>query len=295
MSIDHSSLSPRQEIAVVFLWWIPQQDAEEHKRFLASYKRYEGGLPYTFYVVIKDGRPEENEAAAAYLKDQDIACNILYFSGGFDIDAFFFAATEIKAKYILYFNTGTQLITSNWLKSYMAPFYSSDKVALVGACASNQSLYSTVFFHNSLAWEAGKAVKHNVDKYKLLLKTFFYWRFLFRPFPNPHIRTNAFAVLRGAFLKVKKDKFRNKFDTFLFESGRKSLTFQLLDMGYKVAVADRSGNSYSFGEFKESNTFWINDQAGCLVADKQTELYRTAGAAYKAQLTLLAWGIIPER
>ena len=68
------------------------------------------------------------------------------------------------------------------------------------------------------------------------------------------------------------------------------MTSQLVKKGLSVLVVGRDGRKYPVEEWKQSNTFWINDQQNLMVSDNQTELYRNAAPAYKNYLTYIAWG-----
>jgi hypothetical protein len=98
-------------------------------------------------------------------------------------------------------------------------------------------------------------------------------------------------VRREEFLGADPGPLTSKFNAYLFESGRKSLTNYYLKKGQKVLVMDKHGKTYEPGQWKESSTFWINDQENLLVSDNQTRLYQESSEAARRSLTKLAWGI----
>ena len=117
-----------------------------------------------------------------------------------------------------------------------------------------------------------------------------YYPFLFKSFPNPHLRTNAFMIRRDVFLAVRYKPLTSKFRAYQCESGRNSVTNQVIKQGYDVYVVDRNGQVYESRKWPESRTFWIDKQENLLVEDNQTQLYHNATPDDKKKLTRLAWG-----
>ena len=76
----------------------------------------------------------------------------------------------------------------------------------------------------------------------------------------------------------------------MFESGRNSISRQLMRMGYKIFVIDKKGESFEEQSWVRSKTFWTGEQENLLVEDNQTRIYQKAEAQQKRQLSLLAWG-----
>lgn len=150
-------------------------------------------------------------------------------------------------------------------------------VGLVGATGSWQSHYTTVFKKHKIFYEFDKSVVYNFRKYKLFLKAVFFWRFLFGAFPSPHIRTTAFIIKPEIFFQLSnKQRFKTKFDAYIFENGRNSLTNQLLHKGFKILVIDNKGIHYEIGKWHLSKTFWISNQENLLISDNQTRIYDNA-------------------
>ena len=138
--------------------------------------------------------------------------------------------------------------------------------------------------------EKGKSIIDHYKKYKLLIKAMIYWRLKFPDFPNPHIRTNAFMINRKLMLRIKYKRLKNKFMAYIMESGRNSITKQVLSMGFDVVVIDRWGGNYNIEQWPDSKTFWIDDQQNLLISDNQTRLYEKAEEEEKSKLAYLAWG-----
>jgi hypothetical protein len=112
----------------------------------------------------------------------------------------------------------------------------------------------------------------------------------FDDFPNYHLRTNAFMLLRETALAVQVPPMRRKIDTYRFESGRQGLTCQILRMGKPVMVVGRDDRAYDRQEWHLSNTFWRRNQENLLVADNQTRAYERADRNLRAAHSVIAWG-----
>jgi hypothetical protein len=116
----------------------------------------------------------------------------------------------------------------------------------------------------------------------------------YEEFPTPHLRTNAFMVSRDLIARLQVGRIRTKNDAHRFESGKKSLTKQILAMGLKVVVVGRDGLAYEKEEWPQSETFLIGDQRNLLVSDNQTRRYAEASPEMKAIWSRLAWGDAAE-
>ena len=66
-------------------------------------------------------------------------------------------------------------------------------------------------------------------------------------------------------------------DAYLFESGHRSLTRQVLGRGLAVVVVDREGMAYEPADWPSGRTLWQGDQEGLLIADNQTRSYANGG------------------
>lgn len=110
------------------------------------------------------------------------------------------------------------------------------------------------------------------------------------PFPAPHVRTNAFMIRRNVMLDLRCWEILLKSDASKFESGRESMTNQVLRMGLKVLVVGRDGCAYEKEEWPDSETFWQGEQRNTLVADNQTRHYDRSDTPMRSLLSRLAWG-----
>lgn len=279
----------KQELGICYIAWIPF-GTTVFSNFFSSYILCRFELKHELIVVFRGYQSfEELKPFKKILSDLQIAYVESTMNKGLDIDAYIHVCKTIKLNSFLFLNSQSQFLNKNSLIHYSNAFDQSE-VGIVSATASYQSYYSSVFQRNTIKWEVDKCIMNNFRKYKLFLKTFFYWRFLFKPFPNPHVRTNAFMIRRDLFLQLKYKPLITKFRAYQFESGRNSMTNQILKKGLKVLVIDKNGKTYEPAEWKNSYTFWIGEQENLLVSDNQTRIYENASREEKNQMSYLAWG-----
>ncbi|WP_247474516.1 hypothetical protein [Bradyrhizobium sp. 30] len=110
------------------------------------------------------------------------------------------------------------------------------------------------------------------------------------PFPNPHIRTNAFMIERQIFLDSLPETIETKNDSYLFESGPDGLTQRILRRGLRTVVVGADGRAYSIDEWPKSGTFRLEDQRNLLVGDNQTRAFQKMNAAGQRAFMRMTWG-----
>lgn len=283
------SADDTHEISLVHLIWKPF-GLELFEKFIASYKSFAAGCSHQL-VIVCNGIKEAADAAPfrQYAQAQNIACTFLTHEKGYDLEVYRWVTGQLQTKYVIFLNSYSQILAENWLSKYYKGFEDSNTGAV--SASGNFLSYSTaVFQKNKLLPEWGKGLLYNFKKYTLFLKAYFYWGRLFRSFPNPHIRTNAFMIERKMFLSICPITFSTKFQTYLFESGRKGLTESLLKKGKQVKIVDKNGNLYLPVDWTKSKTFWISRQENLLISDNQTRIYDNASTEEKQQMIKLAWG-----
>lgn len=276
-------------ISVVYLSYVPYGTAGL-SRFLSSYTKHTAAYKHNLVILFKGMKKEtELEPFVAIADGFNLSYQKISFWGeGFDLDAYRFAAGQLQDSYVLFFNSASVILAGDWLKKY-AGCLSGDR-QVVAATASAQSHYSSVFINHSWRWDRNRSFKYNFDKYKLFVKAFCYWKFLFPPFPNLHFRTNAFLINRELFASLDLPQTKNKFDAFKIESGFKSITSQLKKRGVNIVLLDKDGHCYNMQDWHKPAIFWRGRQQDLLVADKQTMFYQNSPGEEKVKLQLLAWG-----
>jgi hypothetical protein len=110
----------------------------------------------------------------------------------------------------------------------------------------------------------------------------------FESFPNPHLRTNGFAMERRLIGELDWKADLDRTETVMLEGGRHSLTRQVRGRGLQALVVGRDG-VYPPERWRESATFRSGEQANLLLADNRTRHYQEAGPLVRRGLAWLAW------
>ncbi|HYJ38746.1 MAG TPA: hypothetical protein VEV87_09020, partial [Chitinophagaceae bacterium] len=247
-------------VSVVHLIWL-HLGTGLFNNFISTYCKYNSGYPHEL-VLLFNG-VSETEEIFEYIRiveGKKIPYRTLVHYGNCqDLDAYFWAADQLKSTWLLFLNSYSEILAEDWLVKYLSPT-SSREVGMVGATGSWQSYYRTVFINNKWKWERKQTFKENIRKFKLMIKALLYWRFLFPDFPNPHIRTNAFMIRRALMVSMKRRRLKNKLDAYAIESGYNNLTAQVFRKGMEAVVICKSGKSFKKSEWAGSKVFWNENQ-----------------------------------
>jgi hypothetical protein len=286
------------------------------RRFLESYRAHPTGLEHDLHIVLK-GFPDRASLESARLLFGSLSVNTIEVCDtGYDIGSYFAAAKAVGNAKLLFLNTFSEILADDWLAHFDRALGLS-RVGLVGATGSWQcasSGYEAKFFkalrhmrvlrgppaHHNLPTSqipdsaVGEVAHDHIDIHlifrKLLRACLYPVRlYQFGRYPNPHIRTNAFMVQRALFLSLRETDLKRKIDAYKFESGRHSLTKQIMSRGLRPVVVDRWGRTYEIEEWKSSSTFWVDLQANLLVADNQTTGYMNGSLGRRRTLESYAW------
>lgn len=276
-------------VAVVYLIG-PPYSFENYKRFIESYIGYSSGFGHKL-VLLFNNLPDRHDANL-FIKDiskiENLQFEVFHSKSLQDISAYRWIAQELKESHILFFNSHAEILFENWLIKFVNVFKSSTP-GMVGATGTWQSHYSLVFQKNRWIWEKGKTIKENFDKYKLMIKAFFLWQIYFKPFPNPHLRTNAFMVDKKIFCSLKFNALTNKMLAYRMESGRNGFASQLAKKGLSIVMLGKNGEYYNMPEWPQSKIYYANNQENLLIGDNHTRLYANANDALRRQLSYLVW------
>ncbi len=234
------------------------------QRFLESYRRHAAGADHELILLYKDfGKqvPADYAHALAGISHQ----RMLLPDRGFDLHPYFTAVARFDHDYFCFLNSYSRILSADWLGKLHAPV-AARTAGLVGATGSCESI---------AALPAPK--RWITQRY-------------FAPFPNHHLRTNAFMAAREVLVRVTLRPMLFKFFALAFESGKDGLTAQIGRLGLDALVVDRNGTAYAKDRWHLSNTFRQSMQENLLVSDKQTDAYAAADAATRGRLSRLAWG-----
>jgi hypothetical protein len=252
------------------------------ENFLTSYRRYQAGLPHEFCIVYKGFRNRDETSPLEKLLGNDEHESVFISDAGFDLRAFRKAAETLGHRNLFFLNSFSEILADNWLAKPMEVMRRNQGVGVVGATGSWESMYSNAL--NNFGQSSGLASKLTGF---LHLKA---CQFCFNPFPNHHLRTNAFLISRDLMLQLWPRHIRTKRGAYLFESGKRSFTNRILRCGLRPLLVGRDGRGFEMPDWSGSNTFRNSDQENLLVADNQTRLYQTANLATRERLATLAWG-----
>jgi hypothetical protein len=251
--------SPVATIAVAFL--VRGADLgwrSSCQRFLGSYRRFRPGVEHSLYVIFKgfDDASALNDATSLL---SPVPYKPMFLpDDSFDIGAYIAWANQIDEDRVCMLNMSSELLAEDWLRK-LAVNLALPNVGLVGATGSYESL-------------------HDLDE-------------AIPVFPNIHIRSNAFMINRDSFCGIAKDHvIREKPDAYLFESGPRSMTRQVIAMGQEILLVGRNGRGYSPPWWPTSDTFRLGTQSNLLVGDNQTRNFAALPWMEKRRIEMSTWG-----
>ena len=281
------------EICVVHLVWAPLGLAP-FSEFITSYRENQGGLEHQLVIVFNGFDTERGLDEYDALLDHVAYRSLVMPQPTFDLPAYFAAAKSFKYKYFCFLNSYSIILDADWLVK-MYNHASREGVGLVGATGSYESRYScfirmarsarpplSILRPRALLWQ----LSAEYHKQREALR----FRCYFDPFPNYHIRTNAFMLSRDVMLKLKAGPMRVKLDAERFESGKQSMTRQIFAKNLDALVVGRDGRAYKKEEWFESRTFRSGEQSNLLISDNRTRQYSTADPDTRKLLSEFAWG-----
>ncbi|MHB1236571.1 MAG: hypothetical protein ACYCY7_03315 [Gallionella sp.] len=297
---------PMKELCVAHLVRA-QNGIETFTRFIESYRQNPGGINHDLLVIFKGfNSPDEKKEYLRLLAPFKYA-TLDVPDIGFDITAYFTVVKRFAAqyRYFCFLNSSSEILDHEWL-SKLHKHISQPGVGLVGATGSWEShgpqtiswwevldvaqqhyrVHAQKPFRTRviLAGIGARNYCRSVDVWNFRLLPVY-----FDPFPNYHLRTNAFIISAQMMRGLKCPRIRNKLDAYSFESGKNGLTKQILREGKKVIVVGRDGIGYEKEAWCVSKTFRQADQENLLVADNQTRDYQLGTPEQREYLSNITW------
>jgi hypothetical protein len=215
-----------------------------------------------------NGFADEAQARAALAPARDVAHEtVVPPRRMLDLAAYRLAASGRSERCICFLNSFSEPIADGWLAA-LAEHARRPDVGIAGATGSYESAYTAAPRHL-------KPLR----------------RLHFPPAPNPHVRSNAFALSEDVLRSLRWPIPRTKLGALRLESGRHSLTRQVMRKGLEAVVVGRDGRAYPPPRWGQSATFRSGDQSNLLVADNRTRQYADAGGADRARLEAMAWAV----
>jgi len=257
----------------VHLVWAPLGTAPL-QRFLAAYGERDAGRAHRLTVVL-NGFASRAQAAAHERLLAEVEHDALLLERPVqDLLAYRAAAVATSEPVACFVNSFSRPLVDGWLERLCAPL-ARRGVGAVGATATYESHLSSIEPRSPRA--IADLARHAL---------------VFPRFPNPSLRTNAFAIAPARYVDLAPRRLHSKFAAHAFESGRRGLTAQLRRRRLRPLVAGRDGRTYEIADWPRSATFRAGGQANLLVADNRTDDWANADPARRDELTRMAWGTI---
>lgn len=278
--------------------------------FLASYERRPAGLEHDLVLLFKGFDGDDTELDP-YLERAAIARprRVEVPDDGFDLTAYIAAASALEHERLCFLNSFSEILVPGWLGLLDAALTSDRAAGAAGATGSWASHLSYGLYQAGLpggpyaaAFESRRAARHAMHALSgsTLASAPADWLYNvvmtarhsvgMQRFPAYHLRTNAFLIDRALLRSLRTGRARTKWATYHLESGRRSITSQLIARGRAPVVVDRAGAARRPADWHAGEVFWQTEQQDLLVADNQTCRYAAATAAQRALLSAHAWG-----
>lgn len=287
-----------------------------YKTFIESLKGSSPGVDYELILAMK-GFKDALEAEPFMDLVHDLKPKTVFVPDiGFDLDVYFEVATRLQRDRYCFLNSFSRILTPNWLEN-LEKAIQMPGVGVVGATGSWGSTrsyqlyrlgastpYKGVFYDRRNVWEQFRSIDSERTgipppgmlrrrlRIALTCRELVRQVAYFKTFPAVHLRTNAFLISGDILAKLRFGTVRTKVDVCRIESGKKSMTNQIHDLGLKTLVVDRFGNTYEPENWPQSQTFWQGSQRGLMVADNQTSNYQDGNLERRSVLSRFAWGPI---
>lgn len=251
---------PMPPLCLVHLSWTPY-GLEPARRFVSSYRAHPPGAPHRLLVVFagpeEDRTPLHETFAAVEHERLDVGL-------GIDLDHYRAAVDHLVAESYCFVNTVSVVLADDWL-GLLARSLAEPGAGMVATTGSYES-------PNAVRPGPLRRLRPGHE-----------------PFPNPHLRTNGFALRRETILELDWPIGLDKLQAVALEGGSRSLTRQVHELGLQTRVVGRDG-SYPVERWRQSRTFRSGEQENLLLSDNRTRHYQGGGRLTRAGLAWLAWG-----
>jgi hypothetical protein len=252
------------------------------QQFLDSYRSHPAGAAHDLLIIFKGFGSPSSVAPCEPLLAGVKHRRMFVRDFGFDVRPYLKAGREQPHDLFVFLNSFSRILVPGWLE-HLLRHVRRPGVGLVGATGSHQSPLS-----DSAVLRREKKKLLRLGRYAVSI------RGRFAPFPNPHVRTNAFIVSKRVLERVRCFPALTKWSAYRFESGIHSLTRQVIAAGLMPLVAGRNGDAYQPPDWPQAGTFWIGGQENLLVSDNQTRAYELGGQAFRERLAYFAWRRYPD-
>ncbi len=274
-------------ICVLHLVWAPL-GLEPFQNFLDSYRRHPAGVAHRLLIVF-NGFASPSEAELHLRLLEGLEHSTLWLPQPVqDIAAYLRAAGACAERWLCFLNSYSVILSADWLRKMHG--HMDGQTRLVGVSGSWESMDSS-----RRQWHRQHPLRgwtlHRLKEQWQRWRALFFLRRHFLPFPNPHLRTNAFLIERALLFSPGLADVRAKDKAHRFESGRAGLTARVRDAGFNACVVDREGRAWQWKDWPVSRTFRSGNQENLLVSDNRTRAYDQASPAERRALSRDCWGV----
>ncbi len=295
----HDATRPDRGIGLVHLVWAPL-GPEPVREFLSSYRAHPPGIEHELTIVLNgaaattrppDGESRSHTARAGQPRGANVALThegllaeltdtehrlLVLDRPVLDLAAYGLVARTLANRRLCFLNSYSVVLCDGWL-SLLSHALDEPNVGLAGATASWES---------QSEWIRGRA-----RYWPYQLATLRGARRDYPRFPNPHIRTTAFAIERELLLSMELERATDKRSTYLLESGHHSITRQVQARGQRAVLTGRDGNVHETDRWAAAATYRSGGQENLLVADRRTRDWQSASPRLRRRLSRDAWGL----
>lgn len=276
------SVATERGLAVVHLV-VREYGLDPFEAFLESYRTRPAGCPHDLIIAAKQFESETDFDPWSE-RIGDIPYQLFRIPDrGLDIGSYFEIAFRTNFARYFFCNSRTVILVDDWL-AHLCKALDENPNGVVGATGSWQSISSEHFRNlmKTTRWPAP------LKRFRALIGMLRLW-VDFPTFPNPHLRTNAFLIERKTMFSLTIPEIGGKWDAMRFESGRHGMTRQISANGGDVRVVNLAGESYLPKRWRDTKTFWQNEQSGLLIGDNQTDKFARSQAHERRCLSRIAW------
>jgi hypothetical protein len=260
-------------LAVAYLVWGPLGPSPV-RDFLASYRAHRADAEHELVAILNGMSGPQRAAVLAEL--QGVAHHAIELPAPVhDLAAYAMVAERLPHRRLCLLNSYSVILADGWLRALVRAL-DGEGVGIVGATGSWES---------QAEWWRGRL--RDLPQQLLALRQA---RRDYPRFPNPHIRTTAFAIERELLLDLRLDRARDKRAAYLLESGWEGMTRSIRARGLRAVVVGRDGCAYDVPQWGLSRTYRSGGQENLLVADNRTTDWMRAGPWHRRRLSKDAWG-----
>lgn len=269
-------------LCVVHLAWGPL-GIDVFRGFATSYVQRPPSQPVRLVVALND---IASDALPEYeLLAEQLGAHTMVFSKSYDLQIYKEVAAGLLESKYLFLNSYSRPLAPDWVSLYDAAL-DEPNVGIVGATGSWGTLRSAApWFIRGVRLLPHKQVRLQAATIARATRT----RLTCPPAPNPFIRTNAFALTRSTYERLTWPSTRTKYETLVFEAGRRSLTRRIQRLGLRAVVINRHGTLFDVDDWPDAKTWVSSGQRDLLIADNRTKEYEGLPDDEKARWAELTW------